>query len=76
MKIDMIGPGFNKFSEMFDKLYVGREPLYAIITSLENMMTANKINFFKLPAFKSKDFRNHYFIFDRVGGEYVFKECI
>ena len=76
MEINMASPEFNQFEKAFGKYYTGIEPLYALIGSFERMMTANNINFFKLPGHKSKDSRNHYFIFDRTGGEYVFKECI
>lgn len=76
MKIDMLGPEFDEFEKTFGQYYTGIEPLYSLIGSFERMMTANDINFFKLPAHKSSDLKSHYFIFDRTGGEYVFKECI
>lgn len=72
MEINMISPEFDEFEKAFGKYYTGIEPLYSLIGSFERMMTANDINFFKLPAFKSKDFRNHYFIFKVVDDMYVF----
>ena len=76
MEISMISPEFDEFEKAFGKYYTGVEPLYALIGSFERMMTANDINFFKLPAHKSTDLKNHYFIFNRAGNEYIFKECI
>ena len=76
MEINMISPKFSEFEKAFGKYYTGIEPLYALIGSFERMMTQSNVNFFKLPAHKSSDLKSHYFIFDRTGGEYVFKECI
>lgn len=72
MEIEMTGSEFKEFSDIFDKLYTGLEPLYAVIGSIERTMASSGFNYFKLPAFKSKDFRNHYFIFKVVDDRYVF----
>lgn len=72
MKIDTTGKEYKIFSAHFEKLYNGREPLFALIDSIERMMSVNSINYFKLPGFKSMDLRNHYFIFKRVDDKLVF----
>lgn len=76
MEINMMNPKFSEFENAFGRYYTGIEPLYALIGSFERIMTQSDVNFFKLPAHKSSDLKSHYFIFDRNGGEYVFKECI
>lgn len=76
MEIEMMGSEFKEFSDIFDKLYIGLEPLYAVIGSIERTMASSGFNYFKLPAFKSRDLKNHYFIFTVEENQYIFSKCM
>lgn len=55
---------YLRFDKDFNQYYILEAPLPTLTDDLLHSMHASKSNFFRLPAYKARDNRDHYFFFE------------
>lgn len=63
LQFDYFSNNYLEFEETFYRYAVVTTPLTFMTDDLLALMASQQINYFKLPASRSRDYRDHYFFF-------------
>lgn len=72
MKFQFLNESYLNFEKALLTYYNGAEPAYSLTDAIAKHMDNNRVNYFVLPASKSKDNLNHTFYFKVVKGMWEF----